>query len=60
MKKIGYDVTYLKPDRKGRILLEAVEGVLRPGTALLCVQAVNNETGIHSNRPKGSSGVLVR
>ena len=46
MKKIGYDVTYLKPDRKGRILPEAVEGVLRPGTALLCVQAVNNETGV--------------
>lgn len=46
MRKKGYAVTYLNPDRTGRILPEAVEAVLRPDTALLCVQAVNNETGV--------------
>ena len=46
MGRIGYDVTYLNPDRSGRILPESVEAVLRPDTALLCVQAVNNETGV--------------
>lgn len=46
MERIGYDVTYLNPDRSGRILPESVEAVLRPDTALLCVQAVNNETGV--------------
>lgn len=46
MGGIGYAVTYLNPDRNGRILPEAVEAALRPDTALLCVQAVNNETGV--------------
>lgn len=46
MAQKGYDVTYLNPDREGRILPEAVAAVLRPDTALVCVQAVNNETGV--------------
>jgi len=46
MQKKGYEVTYLNPDREGRILPEAVEAALRPDTGLLCVQAVNNETGV--------------
>jgi cysteine desulfurase len=36
----------LNPDRQGIIHPEDVEQVLRPDTALLCVQAVNNETGV--------------
>ena len=46
MRRIGYDVTYLNPNRDGLILPAAVEAALRPDTALLCVQAVNNETGV--------------
>ena len=46
MRQKGYEVTYLNPDRSGRILPEAVEAALRPTTALLCIQAVNNETGV--------------
>lgn len=42
----GYDVTYLNPDSAGQIHPETVEAALRPDTALLCVQAVNNETGV--------------
>jgi len=49
MQKIGYDVTYLNPDRNGRILPEAADAALRPDTALLCVQGVNNETGVIQN-----------
>lgn len=45
LQKKGYFVTYLNPDRHGRISPEAVEAAIRPDTALLCVQAVNNETG---------------
>ena len=46
LEKKGYDVTYLNPDRQGRICPEQVEAALRPDTGLLCVQAVNNETGV--------------
>lgn len=46
MERKGYDVTYLRPDASGRILPGDVQAALRPDTALLCVQAVNNETGV--------------
>lgn len=45
MKPLGYRVSYLAPDSTGRIDPEQVDRLLGPGTALLCVQAVNNETG---------------
>lgn len=45
-QKKGYDVTYLSPDKSGRLDPDAVESALRRDTALLCVQAVNNETGV--------------
>jgi len=46
LRQKGYNVTYLNPNRDGLITVEAVEGAIRPDTALLCVQAVNNETGV--------------
>jgi len=46
MAQKGYDITYLNPAPDGRILPETVENALRPDTSLLCVQAVNNETGV--------------
>lgn len=46
MQQIGYNVTYLAPDSRGIIHPEAVEAALQPDTVLLCVQAVNNETGV--------------
>ena len=42
----GYQVTYLRPDRFGRIDPTEAARAIRPDTALLCVQAVNNETGV--------------
>ncbi len=41
----GYEVTYLKPDKSGRITAEAVAAALRPDTALVSMMLVNNEVG---------------
>lgn len=46
MQSCGFSVTMLNPDHQGVIRPEDVEQALRPDTALLCVQAVNNETGV--------------
>lgn len=46
LQEKGYNVTFLLPDWNGRLCPEAVEDAIRPDTALLCVQAVNNETGV--------------
>lgn len=46
LQRKGYDVTYLRPDSDGRIQPQSMENAIRPDTALLCVQAVNNETGV--------------
>lgn len=45
MELEGYTVTRLRPDKDGIISPEAVDAALTAGTALVCVQAVNNETG---------------
>jgi len=42
----GYKISWLKPDRDGILSTAAVEAAIRPDTGLLCVQAVNNETGV--------------
>lgn len=41
----GWEVTYLKPDRSGRITSAAFCSALREDTALASVMLVNNETG---------------
>lgn len=45
LQRRGYSVTWLNPGPDGRISPDAAEAALGPGTALLCIQAVNNETG---------------
>ena len=42
----GYQVTYLKPDRAGRITVEQLTAALRPDTVLVSMMLVNNETGV--------------
>lgn len=49
MERSGFSVTWLKPDAQGRISPEAAVAAMTPATALLCVQAVNNETGVIQN-----------
>lgn len=46
MTRLGYQVSLLTPDRDGVITPDALESALRPDTALVCIQAVNNETGV--------------
>lgn len=46
LEKQGYAVTYVAPDGAGQILAEAVEKSITADTGLICVQAVNNETGV--------------
>lgn len=46
MQKQGYDLTCVYPDRNGVLAAGTVAAALRADTGLLCVQAVNNETGV--------------
>ena len=46
LQQKGYQVTYLTPDTEGFLHPQALEAALRPDTGLMCVQAVNNETGV--------------
>lgn len=46
MERSGWSVTWLKPDAQGRICPRKAAEAIRSDTALLCVQAVNNETGV--------------
>ena len=41
----GYEVTYLQPDRRGRIDPAQAAAALRPDTALVSMMLVNNELG---------------
>ncbi len=45
LERRGWDVTYLRPDKSGRITAEAFAAALREDTALASVMLVNNETG---------------
>ena len=45
LEKLGWRVTYIKPDALGFIDPGAVEAALEPDTALVSVMAVNNEIG---------------
>lgn len=45
LERIGFKVTYVKPQEDGRIHLEDVEKVIRKDTLLVCIMAVNNELG---------------
>ena len=45
LEQQGYEVTYLKPDRAGRVTAEQLAAALRPDTALVSMMLVNNETG---------------
>ena len=46
LERQGHEVTYLKPDRAGRITVEQLTAALRPDTALVSMMLVNNETGV--------------
>ena len=41
----GYEVTYLKPDRAGRVSVDELRAALREDTVLVSMMLVNNELG---------------
>ena len=41
----GYEVTYLQPDKEGRITMDSLKAALRKDTVLVSVMMVNNEVG---------------
>lgn len=45
LKQIGYSITYVQPDKDGRIHLEDIKNALRSDTILVSVIHVNNEVG---------------
>ncbi|HVS20181.1 MAG TPA: IscS subfamily cysteine desulfurase [Planctomycetota bacterium] len=45
LEKEGFDVTYLQPDRTGRVSVEAVAAALRHDTILVALMWANNEVG---------------
>jgi len=45
LEKHGYEVTYLEPEKTGRVTLESVKAALRPDTILVALMWANNEVG---------------
>lgn len=45
LEKLGFDVTYVKPDSNGYILPSKVAEAIRPDTILISVMTANNEVG---------------
>ena len=45
LENMGWDVTYLIPERTGRISAESFAGALRDDTVFASIMLVNNETG---------------
>lgn len=45
-KRLAGEVTWVAPDASGAVSAEAVLRAVRPDTALVCLQAANNETGV--------------
>lgn len=45
LEERGFDVTYLAPDKDGRISIDELSAALRPETVLVSMMLVNNEVG---------------
>jgi len=58
LEQEGYTVTYLKPDRAGRITVEQVANALQEDTALISMMLVNNEIGV--SYPVSEVATLLR
>ena len=57
-EKQGFEVTYVAPDRQGRIEPEKITAAIRPDTVLISVMAANNEVG--TVEPAAEIGQIAR
>lgn len=46
LKRIGFEVSFVAPDKNGLITSEALRNMLRPETGLVSIQHANSETGV--------------
>lgn len=46
LRRLGFDLTVIAPERAGTVSPNAVRGALRPETLVVSVMHVNNETGV--------------
>lgn len=46
LRRRGFEVTLVPPDRRGVVSVESVMTAVRPDTLLVCLMHVNNETGV--------------
>lgn len=46
LRALGFEVTFVAPDRDGVVTARAVEAALRPDTTFVAVMSANNETGV--------------
>lgn len=58
LEREGFTVTYLTPDRQGRVNVATVQAALRPDTLLVSAMYVNNEIGVIQD--VGAIGALCR
>ena len=58
LEQEGYEVTYLKPDRFGRVSVSDLKAALRPDTVLVSMMLVNNELG--SLQPVAEAAKAIR
>ncbi|MBE8233346.1 MAG: cysteine desulfurase DndA [Endozoicomonadaceae bacterium] len=45
LEKIGFEVTYLEPNKAGQVSPESLNSALRDNTVLVSIMHINNETG---------------
>jgi len=58
LEREGFAVTYLTPDRQGRVDAQVIRAALRPETVLVSIMFVNNEIGVIQD--VGAIGALCR
>ncbi|WP_127508197.1 cysteine desulfurase family protein [Paenibacillus humicus] len=58
LEREGFEVTYLPVDSIGRISVEQLRDAMKPGTILVSLMQVNNETG--AVQPIAEAGSLLR
>lgn len=45
LERIGYEITYIKVDEKGKVCLDELKAAIRPDTILISIMTANNEIG---------------